>query len=212
MGTLVPPCPSLNTPITVDKQECPQRFGQITKIVLGYRQTANRFTATTILDQTAWQGFLDETDATRLTISEAIGSFTFPAIEPVTFGENSNETPGGKGIITGFNTQRVTGVFLDMPVSIAKQYREFTASSQVGMLEAFFLTETGQIIADKKGANPVGIKIYNWVVSPVTSDGVNAPNKHTFYFSLDGNWDNNIEVYTPVTFNPLDLLATPVAP
>lgn len=210
MGSLIPECVVTNVGIVVDKQECEQQFGQIIKMAIGFRQTTARFTKTTILDETVWQGLLDETDGTRLTLTESFGGFTFPASDAVKYGENTNETPGGIGKVTGFNAQAVQGNFINMPLVIAEQYRQFSSASGAGLLEAYFINEKGQVIGDVYGTNVKGFKINNWTVSDVSTQGVNAPNLHTFYFSLDSNWSKNADVFKPITFNVLDLLAAPV--
>ena len=211
MGSIAYNCNTSGILVQPAKVTCPQKFGQIVKMffrIVPTSATPNTLTPTNILTQATWQALIDETDASKIIVSEPIGSFTLPTVEPVIVGDNSNEMPFGLGEITGFNSQQVAPFFINMPTEIAEQYRGLTPYSTTGQLEAFFITELGQIIADTKGGNPTGIRIRNFTVGSVTSEGINAPNKHPFFFYLEGQWDKNVKVYTPVTFNPLDLVGT----
>lgn len=206
------PLPSTLTSLTVTT--CGERFGQIQKMAFRLKQSADTFTEASIILKATWQGYLDSDTATKILVSDYMPNLVLPTSEPATFGGNDNTTINGLPLVTGYNLANGTATFLDLPSEKVKEYSTIiTPQTSVGgdtNIEVFFFGEGGSIICQLDSAGkPKGFPLYNFIVSDVTSGGVNQPNIHNITFSLAPKWSENLVVYKPTAFNPLELVETP---
>lgn len=223
MGSILFICPPV-TPISdIDKQTCPEKFGQIQRIALRLTQTPGTpatptfATVADLLDQTKWTAALAATDITKIQVTPFISGLVLPPGTPILEEGDNNNTVNGIQLLQGMSNINVTGAnFKNLPALIAEQLRTFTQFSALTPgftnLEAFFFNEFGQIIHDMHpdGIQPKGFDIYNWIVPAVGSEGLNKTNVTNLQFTLLGTYDARLKISDPMrkltgAWNPLNL-------
>jgi hypothetical protein len=193
---------------------CPVDFRQIQRIAFQRKQATAPFEATgeavSPIDlQTSWDTYIAAADSTKIQISPYITEFVITGSEAITEGGDDNTTIDGVPVYNGEGIVNVAGVFRSLPPSIADELRtlsgESVATSGAAKLTAFFFNEGGShVVAKKSGADYEGVEIYNFRISTVASEGLNAPNKYAVTFTMKGNWDTGL-AYLSTAFNTLAL-------
>lgn len=211
MGSINFECPLPAALTVITGVTCPEKFGQIQRWAFRQKSTSEDTTFTSIadlLDDAQWAIGIADAAAARIVITPFIAAPVIPAGTFITEEGNNNNTVNGIKIISGTNNVEVTGRFLNLPTAIAEKIRALLPFSALtpGLtnLEAFGFNEFGHIIHDMDGARPKGFPVYNVGLPSVGSEGLNKPNVHNFSFEMLGNWDANLLVSIPVTFNPLN--------
>lgn len=221
MGSLNFNCPPPEALSDIDKVTCPEKTGQIQRLAFRLVQdpaaaSPTFTTVTDLADKTKWTAALAATDRKKIVITPFISGIVIPPGAPITEEGNNNNTVNGMTMLNGFQSVMVTGRILNLPTAIAEQLRELTQFSALTPgftdLEAFFVNEFGDIVHDMELDNviPKGFPIYNWVVPPVGSEGLNKPDVTNVQFELTSQWDARRTFTRPTkkvtgAWNPLSL-------
>lgn len=190
----------------ITQPECEFNFEQIVRLLFQRRQpsaTPSFATDTAFKALATWTPLLAATDDTKIVASPLFAGMTFPPSEGLFEGGNDNTTISGVEIYKGEGQVKVTGTFTGLSPAIAEELRSFSRESQASLgvsnLTVYMPNRLGEVVHDNAYH---GVPIYNFRLSSVGSEGYGAKNKHTFSFSLPGDWDKNIGMTKP-TFNPL---------
>ena len=228
MSSLNFSCPAPAALTAITKPSCPTKFGQIQR--LGIRMIPSAadaiFAPSTgevdIVTRTKWTGGIAAVDSTKIILTPFISGLVIPPGALIKEEGGNNNTINGISIIQGLGNIVVTGKFYNLELNIADQLKALTIHTALTPgftnLEVFFFNEFGHILCKRRVTavgppivyQPYGVKIYNWNLSSVGSEGLLKSNIHTVEFELAGDWDANLWVYKPVelvsnAWSPLDL-------
>jgi hypothetical protein len=202
-------CPPPTVLADIPDQTCPERFDQIVKIVFQRTQTAPSFTTASILLQATWTPLLSAVDDTKAVISPLIPNVVIPVGEVLKEGGNDNTTINGIPKLAGRSFAAVTAQLQDAEKDVRAAMRALAAESALipgyTNLWAYFINRFGQVIGVENGGNVEGIPVYNLYVGDVGTEGLNKANIANLSFDLAPGWSDNVAIYTPTAFNPLNL-------
>lgn len=198
-------CPLDSKLPTIESVTCSQQFGQIQKLAIRLTPTEPEddifSDVEELLKKSNWEALIEADDETKLVFTPNIPGIVIPNSEELKEEGGNNNTIDGISMPVGKGTVKVTGKMLNLPVKIAKQLESLSKFSNVGgttLIEAFLLNEAGQIIYKLDGERAIGFPIYNLFVSSVGTEGLNKPNSHVVSFEMPGDWDNGLEVASPL--------------
>lgn len=202
-------CPLPTELEDIPATDCPVQFDQIVRFVF-QRVGQATFTPVTIKIVATWTPLLAAADDTKVVLTPLFAETVIPQSTALTAGGNDNTTFNGIPDYNGEGFVQVTGQFRGLSAAAAEALRSYTVESianSVGgtNLEVQFINRYSKIIADKGAVNVTGFKCYNFRLSTVGSEGLNAKNKHAFSFDLLPNWDKNATMYAATDFDPLTL-------
>lgn len=199
-------CPLGESLPTIEMQDCPFEFGQLRMIIAQrLKQTTsdgevlNKISnPSTLASWTALKTATDDTKVIRLPYVHN------PAMTPgdsKIFGENSNETPDGAGIVMGENPTTVSGNFAQQPMKVIQQLKQLECEK----LGIYLVDSAGRIygkedLEEDDSIKPIPIKSF-FIKSPEVGNSDN-PTKSDFQLKLDPHWYFDIEIVTP-SFNAL---------
>jgi hypothetical protein len=209
-------CPKPAALTKITPAGCPFKLDQIVRLAFQRRQSAAPFAnLTAIQTLTNWDTLLAAVAGTKVTITPIFANLVIPNSEPQTTGGNDNTTFNGIPQYNGEGFVLVTGTFYNLPAEAKRDmdlYPQESLASNIGAtdLTVFPFNKNGQgaAIVDQPLTGYWGIPVYNFRISSRGSAGFNAPDTHQFSFTLPGDWDRYVQLYTP-TFDPLTQLIQP---
>jgi hypothetical protein len=148
----------------------------------------------------AWTPLLTASDDTKVQITPEFSGLTLPGSEPQFAEQNTNNSIDGNGYFTGYNSVQPKGNFTGLPSAIRKQLAAYEDESRPGLdpgLTAFILLNDGRLVYDYKDEVISGIPLTNFYMASLNTEGFKSLNQNAFGFSLDGQWDTDIQVATP---------------
>ncbi|RSK50096.1 hypothetical protein [Hymenobacter rigui] len=188
---------SLTAPAKVD---CAVHFGQTVRMAIGRRGAiaAAFATAAALATQAAWNAAITAGGDNKVILTPIYVNPQIPQSEAQFAGENTNESVGGKGFLTGYNSVKYTADFIGLPSAVKKELAKIEEESRaelgVDPVEAVLITPDGRIIYREIDSKPAGIPFSNFYLQSVGSEGFKALNKNTFGLSLDGKWDEDVAI------------------
>lgn len=212
------PLPAALTPISA--QDCSNIWGQIAGFaVQRIDDSNNNFTApgNAITAEVSWDTFAAASDNTKIIYTPFLGAgLTIPESTANETGGNDNTTIEGIPIYNGEDVVQVTGMFRNLNKTVVNELRMLTDES----LSAIGRTNVGAYLFPEQTASDnrviareittdsyAPIRIYNFRLSSVGTEGFNAQNTYTVSFYLTGRWDDDVDTISGLDFNPLDKLA-----
>jgi hypothetical protein len=204
-------CPLPASLEAIPAQDCPFKLDQIVKAAFQRRQPLATPPFATLVDiQTLaeWNTMKAAVDDTKIVISPLFAGLVIPESEPLTTGGNDNTTFNGIPDYNGEGMVTVTGVFKNLAPALKRSLDKLTQESLAGVGGSTNLT---LYLFNKDGysfqTNPsttlyFGIPIYNFRVSSLGSAGLNAPNTHSFSFSVTADWADRLTSVKPA-FDPI---------
>lgn len=219
-------CPLGPSLTAIPQPSCAFKLDQIVRLAFQRRQPDSSPPFASLADiQTLskWTTLMNASDSTKIIISPLFAGMVIPSSEAQTTGGNDNSTINGVPDYNGEGSVTVTGQFKNLP-PITKRALDLLSqeslSSATGNsnLTVDFFNRDGYVFAENPyvSGNPStkyrGVPIFNFRVSSLGSEGFNAPNIHTFSFSMNATWADYLVSIKP-NFDPLiDLGAAPVIP
>ena len=189
---------------------CPIKWDQTQKLALG-RKSTNRFpNAGAFISQAHWQALLNALTDARLVITPYLSNLVIPASEVLSTGGNDNTTIDGVREITGVGFVTVTAQLKNVSAETANELRligsESMLSPGVSNLVGYFLQTDNAVVYDKRATLVAfeGFDIYNFVVTDLGNEGLNANTVVNISFDLKGGW-SQYWGYQVLPFNPRDL-------
>lgn len=202
-------CPPPESLTAIPTQACPERFDQIVRFGFQRKQATPSFTPTTILLEATWTALMAETDDTKLVLSPLIPNVVIPPGEVLKEGGNDNTTINGIPKLAGRGFAAVTAQLQDVEMAVRAALRALASESalQPGFtnLWMYMFNRYGQIIAALESTTNPGIDVYNVMVGDTGTEGLNKSNVNNLSFDLAPGWSDNVVLYKPTAFNPLNL-------
>lgn len=200
-------CPPPTALADIPANTCPVQFDQIVRFAI-QRSGQASFTAVTIKVVATWTPLLAADDNTKVVLTPLFAEMVLPQSTALTAGGNDNTTVNGIPDYNGEGFVSVTGQIRGLSAAQAEALRSYTSesiSNSIGgsNLEIIFINRYGTFIVDATH----GFKVYNFRLSSVGSEGLNAKNKHQFGFDLAPGWDKGAVMIKPTDFDPLTLTA-----
>ena len=190
--------------------DCPEIFGQISKIAFQKIQSAPSFTKTTVGLKATWTPLLTAVGDTKVVLSPLISNFVIPASALLSEGGNDNTTINGIRNVRGLGTVTATGILKNITALTKKAIQDlfpFTKAPAPGitLLWAYFITTDGKVICKSNGE---GFPVYNLALTDPKLEGFNKDNDFDLSLDMEGGWsDDFMTVHTdfkPMTFkNPV---------
>ena len=210
MSTDLLTCPKPTYLANTPNPTCPVRWDQILK--LGIRRINGRATLTTstILLSATVTPLLTAVDDTKLLITPNIKNIVIPNAEPIKEGGNDNTTFNGMPELRGLGIVQVTGAYMDnVDDTTAVALRALASESSLNgdsNIEMFPITRFAKgVLINPSTTIAYGIKIYNFVVSDVSSEGYNKPNRYYISWDMEGGWSAGVKMFTPTDYNLLSI-------
>lgn len=208
------PCPKPAALTAIPAQDCPFKFDQILRLKFQRNTPDAPFTTTNpITTKAAWDALIAAVDSDKIVLSPIVMGVEIPQSEAQTEGGNDNSTPFGMEVYLGEGAITVTGQMRNLKPEVKAALKKLSAESDaslgVAQLRVFMVNKNKQIIHEKGQAvgDAWGIPIYNFRVSSMGSTGLNSDNITQFSFTLQPDWDENLEMSAPTDFNPLTITA-----
>ncbi len=202
-------CPQPTALAAAPNPSCPVRFDQIQK--MGIRRIGGRATLTTatVLLAATITPLLSAADDTKLLITPWLSDFKIPPSEALKEGGNDNTTINGIPKLNGLGFVNVPFMLKNVEASTAQALRALaseSANSVAGTtnIEGIFFLKDGRIVLDNPSSTvAIGFKLYNFVVSDASTEGLNKDNVFNCSFDLEPMWSKTFKVLTPTDWNPL---------
>ena len=190
--------------------DCPENFGQITKIVFQRIGTSFPAAAGGIGDidlLASWTALKVAADATKVQVGPFQEAFVLPMSEPIEEGGDDNSTTFGTSVLLGDGQVAPNGMYRGIPAPQLLELKQFIAESAIyGKLGVYFINEHGNIIASNlTGTEHSPFPISGYHISSIGSEGFNTHNKVTFKFNMRANWSNKFVIVKPTDFDGNDL-------
>lgn len=173
---------------------CPIKWDQTQKLMLG-RVDPDRFpNAGAFLSQAHWQALMSAMNDSRLVITPYISGFEIPASEAISAGGNDNTTLNGVRELQGGQMVTVPFMLKNVSAETAEELRRIATETQVmpgvSNIEAYFLQSGTNVIYDKTktGTGFRGFKIFNLFVPDIANAGLNANTTYNITFDLAFGW------------------------
>jgi hypothetical protein len=196
-------CPLGATLPDINLQDCPSEFGQLQKlVVMRVKKADGSLNEISDVDKLAsWTTAKTAEDDTKVVVLPMVHNPTVTPGDSKIFGENSNETPNGAGIVMGENPTTLAGNFAQQPMSVIQQIKALECE-KIGV---FMVNSAGQIFGKKGSADnalkPIPIKAF-FVKAPELGNSEN-PMKSDFQGKMDWDWYHDTELITPTDFDAL---------
>ena len=203
------PLPAALTALTA--VTCKTKFDQIVRMGIQRVSTTTPFNGglgDDIEVEADWTSRMALADSDKIIITPFFTSLVFPVSESILSGGGDNTTVNGLPEYQGESNVAVEGVFKDLPDVQVQELDDLACESLAQDGEAsiwvYFFNRFGKII---HGLTFQGIPVYNFRISSLGSEGLNASNMHSFRFDLVNTpkaWDRDSVLATPA-FDPLTL-------
>lgn len=185
-------CPGETALPDVTVQNCPFDMGQVQKIIF------QRLSATPISDSESladWQALKAVTTDEKIVVSPLVFNPVFAAGDENVYGENSNETPGGKGVKLGEWDSVFTGDFSQQVPAVVEALKKLECESNLGV---FLVAQDGRMFCKKiettSGTPPVTVRTYapipvsRFSLKSYTGGGLESPMRNEWTIKLPYNW------------------------
>jgi hypothetical protein len=202
-------CPLGTALPDINLQDCPSEFGQLQKLVVMRVKKAdgslNEIENPEVI--ASWTTAKTAVDDTKVVVLPMVHNPSVTPGDSKIFGENSNETPDGAGIVMGENPTTLAGNFAQQPMNVIQQIKALECE-KIGV---FMINAAGQIFG-KKGTEtegetpstalkPIPIKAF-FVKAPELGNSEN-PMKSDFQCKMDWDWYHDTMTVTPTDFDAL---------
>ena len=200
-------CPSVSPITSLVAQTCPEIFDQIQAVAF---QEAGTPFATEVAMQTlaTWTPLLVSVTATKIQVGKVFNPIIAPS-EALTAGGNDNSTIDGIPEYNGEGFTALTWEFRNLTAANKRALLDYISHSiaSVGStnLVAYFFTRGNKIIYNAAGGLFAGFPVFNFRVSSVSSQGINAQNIYQSGVSVGAGWDDFFAI-TQAAFNISDVL------
>lgn len=194
-------CPAATALPTIPAEACAQNFGQIQKII--FQRIMNGSTKNSIADGTSagnagllasWTALKAATDSTKIAVTPFIEAPADDGGDARTYGDGSNDTLNGAGIIIGSNpvnfTCRLNGKKQDIIAELKKLICEALANN----LGVYLVNENGNIEGIKDGNNWYPIPIQKLYVSDKLHGNFDGPDYNNMSFSFVPGYSDKLDV------------------
>lgn len=205
-------CPLPEALTEIPQPSCPFKLDQIVRMAFQRRQPSATPPFATLAELQAiakWNTYKAATDSTKMVFSPIFAGMVIPPSEGLTTGGNDNSTFNGIPDYNGEGSVTVTGVMKNLPPATKRALDALSQESLAGVtgatnLTVFLFNKDGYSFQENPAAGTTyrGIPIYNFRISSVGSEGLNAPNIHNFSFGVPANWADYLTSVKP-TFDPL---------
>lgn len=198
---------------------CQFKFDQIIGAAFQRAQplaTPSFTTAAPITELDSWVALMAAVGATKIVVSPTFAGLVIPPSEATETGGNDNTTKFGIPEYGGEGAVKVDYIYTGLSPLMIAGIRKFSQESipllGTYALTVYLFTKDGAIIYNKRKGAAVGsadgLPIYNYRLSSIGSEGLNAGNKNNAGFYLPPYWDETVAMVTPTDWNPLiDLVA-----
>ena len=190
---------------------CPERFGQIQKVVfqriMNDDGTKNKFSAVSgfseINSLANWQALMTAADSTKIVISPYIYSPTQENGAARTFG-GGNDSLNGVEEIIGREPSTFSASLRNVPQSIAKVLKTLQCENVgVYLIDGNGNVEALGIVDENNNEWIMPIPIKAFFVGDKTHGGIDAPDANVIQWSFVPNYSDYIKIFTVDTFNVL---------
>ena len=196
-------CPLGASLQSVDTQACPWEFGQLQRILV-MRIKANDGDLNELAEPAVlatWTSAKSSEDSGKVVTLPTIFNPSITPGESKIFGENSNETPDGAGIVMGETASTLAGNFSQQQPSVIQAIKSFECEN-IGI---FIINAAGHIYGKKgktEGAiRPIPAKSF-FVKAPELGSS-ETPTKSEFQFKMEWDWYHDLLEVKPTDFDAL---------
>jgi hypothetical protein len=216
-------CPLPTSLKSIPLPSCPFKLDQIVRIIFQRRQPLSIPPFATLADiqtLTNWNTLLNAVGNTKAVVSPLFAGLVIPQSEALTTGGNDNSTINGIPDYNGEGSVTVTGVYKNLPPVTKRAIdalvqESLAGSTGVSNLTIYFVNRYGYIYAhnplatgtQNPSTNYFGVPAYNYRISSLGSEGLNAPNTNGFSFSMPADWADHLVSIKP-SFDALGELGT----
>ena len=190
--------------------DCPENFGQITK--LAFQRIGTPFpdsagVAGDIDLLASWTALKVAADSTKIQVGPFQENFILPMSEPIEEGGDDNSTTFGISVILGDGQVKAEGGHRGIPAVQLLELKQFISESAIyGKLGVYLINEHGKIIGNNLTGTEISpFPISSYYISSIGSEGFNTHNKVKFSFNMRSNWSDKFKIVTPTDFNGNDL-------
>ncbi len=194
---------------------CPETIGQIQKVVFqrvyssgATKNTLNASTANPNVLAT-WTPLLAAVDGTKVVQSPYLQNPVFTPGGKKAYGENSNETLGGTGVLIGRDPTQFTANLLNCSQGTVKALKDY----QCETIGVYLIDDNGRIglLADDRDTPTeyYPIPIHMLFIGDKNPGGFDQPGMNAIEWKFYPNWSDNLVWVEPTDFNALSDLVTP---
>ena len=200
-------CPAATSLPTIPAESCAKRFGQTQKVI--FQRLYNGSTRNGIADGSStgqagllasWTALKAATDSTKIAVTPFIEAPADDGGDARTYGDGSNDTLNGAGIIIGSNpvnfTCRLNGKKQDIIAELKKLMCEALANN----LGVYLVNENGQIMGRKETANGTDtwypMPIQTLFVSDLMPGGLDADDYNDMSFKFVPGYSDKVDFIT----------------
>lgn len=194
-------CPRGANIESVQLKNCPFEFGQLRMLVV--QRVYNGTELNKIANPETFANWTAAKKATDSTKVVALPNVYAPSITPgdrQVFGENSNDTPDGAGIVMGEYATTVTGNFAQQSPDTIEQIKKLECE----VLGVYLVNSAGKIVGKKDstdGIKPIPIKAF--FVKGYETGTMDNPTKNDWQFKMNADWYEDLKIVTPTDFDAL---------
>lgn len=181
---------------TIEDGGCPFEIGQIQRIFI--QRLGN--TIANADKVASWTQKLVANDNTKITILPEIFNPAFEAGEEIVVGENSNETPNGRGVKIGEWAGTLTGHFSQIDPTTLTTVKSLECMSGLGI---YLVNQDGAIMGRGGDDGLAPIPIGRISVRDYTDGGLEDTTKNEFTIKLSNDWWDDLGVKTLTDGNAL---------
>jgi len=213
-GIICTTCPLPAEISDITANDCPVNWDQIQKTIL-FRKAAESgvswFADAAALDVEAnWDTLIAAAGDDKIVISPYFSNITFPTSESLEAGGNDNTTINGIPLFNGLGSVNITADLKGAPSVIMRELDTYTCESLaeqgVTNLRCMYIARGGKVVYTTSATDavtPRGFEMYNFVVSDVSSDGLNSKNVNQISWYHPGYWSRYWQIATLTTFDIL---------
>lgn len=205
-------CPAATALPTVPAETCAQNFGQIQKIIfqrLYNGSTRNSITGITTGTATtgdatllaSWTALKAKTDGEKIAVSPFIESPADDGGDARTYGDGSNDTLNGAGIVIGSNPVNFSCRLNGKEQSIITELKKLMCEAIANNLGVYLVNENGQIegqVISSTGSTKTWapIPIQKLYVSDKLHGNWDGPDYNNMSFSFVPGYSDKLDVLT----------------
>jgi hypothetical protein len=196
-------CPLGASLQSVDLQSCPWEFGQLQRIMVMRLKaedgSINEISEPSVL--ATWTSAKSVEDSGKVVMLPNVFNPTITPGDSKIFGENSNETPDGAGIVMGENPTTLSGNFSQQSPTVIQAIKSLECE-KIGI---FMINASGRIYGKKGEAEgsirPIPVKAF-FVKAPELGNSEN-PTKSDFQCKMEWDWYHELTEVKPTDFDAL---------
>lgn len=196
-------CPAATALPTVPAETCAQNFGQIQKII--FQRIWNSGVKNSITDGTStgnagllasWTALKAATNDTKIAVTPFIESPADDGGDARTYGDGSNDTLNGAGMIIGSNPVNFTGRLNGKKQEIIAELKKLMCEAISNNLGVYLVNENGQIEGIKDNGAWYPIPIQKLFVSDKMHGNYDGPDFNNMSFSYVPGYSDKLDVLT----------------